>query len=61
MLARPRARQREDVRGRQILDVDVVANRGAVRGRVVGAVDLDERLTPSAARRMFGIRCVSGS
>src|SRR5205807_9514776 len=33
--------QREQVGMRQILDVDVVADRGAIGCRVVGAVDLD--------------------
>ena len=33
--------QREQVRAAEVLDVDVVAHRGAVRGRVVGAEDRD--------------------
>ena len=62
VLALARAVEREQMRGGQIVDVDVVANRRAVRGRIVGAVRSDAAgASPSATRRMFGIRCVSGS
>ena len=38
--------------GRQVLDVDVVADAGAVRRRIVGAEDRDVR--PLAHRRLAG-------
>ena len=41
--SRPDLLQREDVRGGQVIDVDVVADAGAVGRRVVGAEDLDVR------------------
>ena len=61
MLAGAGAVEREQMRRREVLDVDVVADRGAVGRRVVGAEDLRGRCLPSAARRTFGIRWVSGS
>ena len=46
---------------REVVDVDVVAHRGPVGRRVVGAEDRDVRAPPGAACRTSGIRCVSGS
>ena len=45
----------------EVRDVDVVADAGAVRRRVVVAEQRQRRAAPSAAARTFGMRCVSGS
>ena len=58
---RAEALERAQVRVGQIHDVDVVADRRAVRRRVVGAEHLHRRARARAAPMTSGIRCVSGS
>ena len=50
--AAPQIGERRRMRAREIADVDVVADAGAVRRRIVGAVDVD--LGPLAERRFAG-------